>query len=242
MPANPEPVHPPKNKLFKPKRAGGENAPTHVVFILDSSSSMLSSVDTTVSGYNEYLDTQRKEAIDSGIDTIVSLYTFDGRRINNLIDRKNILEVEPISTAEYYPSGMTNLYDAIGNVMFNLNHEFKKVAKKDRESVIVTILTDGHENASKEFTSKDIKEMVKKSENKGWAFMFLGANIDAFAVGSTLGMGQHNTVQYNMTNIKDAVATASVATNRIKESTRSGLNVATAYAGAISDEDRKKLV
>lgn len=240
-PANPEPVSPSKGSLFKPKRAGKNDVPTHVVFILDSSSSMISMHGETVSGYNEFLDTQRKEAEDSGIDTVISLYVFNGTTTTNIIDHKNVKEVEPLSPSEYRPSGMTNLYDAIGNVMFNINHEFKKVSKADRESVIVTILTDGQENASKEFSSADVKAMVEKAEAKGWGFMFLGANIDAFAVGSAFGMRKENTIQYTTNNMSETIAYASASTNMIKSGMRSGESLDTVYARAINDEDRAKL-
>jgi len=231
---------PKKTEVFKPKKCGEKT--THVVFILDSSSSMSYNKDATISGYNEYLATQKAEAKESGIETVISLYTFNGSGVKCVLDRVSSEEVKDLTTEDYNPNGMTNLFDAIGNVMFNVNHDLKRSKKENRDNIVITILTDGQENASKEFTNSDIKTMVEMAESKNWAFLFLGANINAFALGSTFGMRNENTIQYTMNNISDAVALASVATNKMKSGVRSGHSTVASYASAFNDADRAKVV
>lgn len=102
-----------KNALadsFSPMRAGKKTS--HVVFVLDDSGSMQSCRDATISGYNEYLQMQKKDADETGIETFVSLYKFDGRTLTSVFDRVEVKEVSELDRNSYNPQGGTNLYDA----------------------------------------------------------------------------------------------------------------------------------
>ncbi len=149
---------------FKPKRAGTKTS--HIVFVLDDSASMQTSREATISGYNEYLKMQKKDAETNNITTFVSLYKFDGNNVNCVFNRINVNQVEELSKKTYDPNGMTNLHDAIGGVMIQVNTQLKAHKKEDRDSIIITILTDGHENASSTFNDATIKQMVEKAEGK----------------------------------------------------------------------------
>ncbi len=225
---------------FTPKKVG--KGSTHVVFVLDSSSSMGCVKDATISGFNEYLDIQRKEAKESGIKTHITLYTFNGRGIETVVEYADVSTVENLTKSSYNPNGMTNLYDAIGYAMRSVNTRLNQFKKEFRDNVIINILTDGQENSSTEYDASTIKEMVQMAESKGWAFMFLGANIDAFATGSQFGMRGTNTLQYGMSSVNDTFQVASSSTNMMKSGIRSGASLSRTYASAISDEDRKKTV
>ena len=112
---------------------------------------------------------------------------------------------------------------------------------EDRPGVIVLIMTDGEENNSHQYTRDEIKKMVKSAEKSDWTFTFLGANIDAFAAGAQLGMGVHNTLQYNVHNMGGTMSAASemVASTRIAK--MKGLNTQELYAsGLYSDDQRNK--
>lgn len=224
----PIPVKSTYGEAFKPKRAGKNTS--HVIFLLDDSGSMQSCRDTTISGYNEYLDSQKADAEKTGIKTFVSLYKFDGYNVNCVFDRKPVDEANHISRDDYNPQGMTNLYDGMGGVMMAVNKNLEANKKADRDSVIVTVLTDGGENSSKTFNNLDIKQMVEKCEGKNWGFMFLGANIDAFAVGSRLGFNVNNTIQYDTNNMGSTIRAASAMTTRMKSAYASGMATDDTYA------------
>ena len=215
---------------FKPKRAGTKTS--HIVFVLDDSASMQASREATISGYNEYLKMQKKDAEANNITTFVSLYKFDGVNVNCVFNRINVNQVEELSKKTYDPNGMTNLHDAIGGVMIQVNTQLKAHKKEDRDSVIITILTDGHENASSTFNDVTIKQMVEKAEGKNWGFMFLGANIDAFAAGSSIGFNVNNTIQYSADSTSNTILAASAMTSRLRSAYASGTDTSVAYASA----------
>ena len=215
---------------FNPKRAGKNAKLSHIVFVLDESSSMRSCWDSTIAGYNEYLAGQRTDAEQTGTKTLVSLYKFNGSQVNCVFDRVDVKVVKPLDKTSYSPSGGTNLHDAIGGVLMQINNLLSTKHKSERESVIITILTDGEENQSTTFRATDVKGMVEKAEAKNWGFMFLGANIDAFHAGSTLGFGATNTMQYSVKNISETINSASAMTSRMRTAYASGLDTASTYA------------
>jgi Mg-chelatase subunit ChlD len=229
------------SEAFKPKRAGTKTS--HVIFVLDDSGSMQNCRAATISGYNEYLQAQKKDAKETGIATFVSLYKFDGRNVNNVFNRVSVEEVKELDEKSYNPQGMTNLYDAIGGVMMQINAQLAANKKSNRDSVIITILTDGHENSSRTFDNTNIKQMVEKAEGKNWGFMFLGANIDAFAAGSSLGFNSHNTIQYSTASMENTMRSASAMTSRMKSAYASGMDTSLAYAStAFTDQERAAAV
>ncbi len=230
-------------EAFKPKRAGKNPNLSHIIFVLDESSSMSSCWDQTISGYNEYLKAQKEDAEKTGIKTLVSLYKFNGYDVDCIFDRQDVAEVTPLTKSNYRPSGGTNLLDAMGGVMMKINLLLKEKKKADRESVIITVLTDGEENQSRTFKNSDIKAMVEKAEGKNWGFMFLGANIDAFHAGAAMGFNYNNTMQFNTSNAAETMRSASAMTARMKGAYASGLDTSSTYAAtAFYDSERAAAV
>ena len=230
-------------QAFNPKRAGKNPNLSHIVFVLDESSSMMSCWDQTISGYNEYLKAQKEDAEKTGIKTLVSLYKFNGHNVDCIFDRQDVQEVTPLTKSNYRPSGGTNLLDAMGGVMLKLNILLAEKKKADRESVIVTILTDGEENQSRTFRNEDIKVMVEKAEGKNWGFMFLGANIDAFHAGAAMGFNNNNTMQFSTANAAETFRSASAMTSRMKGDYASGMATFDSYTvSAFNDAERKAAV
>lgn len=224
---------------FKPKRAGKNPKLSHVVFILDDSASMQSCVDITISGFNEYLDSQKADANNTGINTVVSLYKFNGLDVTCVFERQDVKTVEPLTRATYNPRGVTNLLDAVGGVLMKVNTSLAEKKKADRESVIINVLTDGQENASSTFDNATIKCMVEKAQAKNWGFIFLGANINAFHTGYALGFGAQNTMQFNTSNTDDTMRAASRMTNSLKSTYAAGATTELAYAAStFTDEER----
>ncbi len=158
---------------------------TEMAFILDMSGSMSHLTSDTIGGYNSLIQKQREEVGDANITTVL----FDDRYIL-LHDRQDIKKVADLTTKEYAPLGCTALLDAIGKTINHIGQELNKTAEEERPAkVIVTIITDGYENASKEYTYEKIKEMISHQKEKySWIFMFIGANIDTMKVSGDLGI------------------------------------------------------
>lgn len=230
-------------KISKPKnnitQAG--NKGSLLVMILDESGSMSSCIQQTISGYDEYIRSQ-KEAFKKD-KTYVTLCKFEGYNITYPYSNLPISEVESLSKV-YSPRGGTNLLDAIGDAINQTNDYLKNINEIDRPDVIVNIFTDGEENSSRTYSSDDIKELVKKCEDCNWTFTFFGANIDAFNVGEKFGMNTNNTFDYNTKSFHDTMAVASTYTTAMRSAKYSGTTGPAVYATAsasLSKEDVEKI-
>lgn len=225
----PAPVQ--SRETFAPKKAGTEKA--HVVFVLDDSYSMQSCRLQTIEGFNEFLAGQK----DTGVPTYISLYKFDGSRVNRLYNHVDVDKVPELNMDNYDPKGSTNLLDAIGAVMYEVN---MRLVRGSHESVNIVILTDGQENSSREFDNSAIKSMVEKAEGAEWTFQFLGANIDAFSVGGALGFRQDSILQYSTDRMDTTFAAASRMSRDMTSMKAAGISANMAYmSAAYTDEERK---
>lgn len=222
---------------FKPKKAGKNGA--HIVLVLDDSSSMQAIKTQTLEGLNEFIETQKLEASKIDLQTHLSLYKFNGSDVICTIDHQNIHTIEKLTEKDYNPRGMTNLLDAIGGVIMNTNKIFEGLKKKKREAVTITVFTDGQENSSKICSRSDVKQMVSKCEEKNWGFNFIGANIDSFATGSTLGFDKSSILQYDTANMSATMRNASAKVTRMNQAYASGMSTAEAnMTTAFTDEER----
>jgi uncharacterized protein YegL len=166
---------------------------TELVFILDMSGSMQNLTEDTIGGYNSLLDEQKKQDGDAIVTTIL----FDDRYIV-LHDRVPIKDVKPLTNKEYKPVGMTAMLDAVGKTINSVGQKLADTKEEDRPgTVIVTIITDGMENSSIEYTWNSVQEMIKHQREKySWIFTFIGANIDVMKVSSTLGIDSRMAKSY----------------------------------------------
>lgn len=228
---------------FTPVNSG--NCGSHVILIIDESGSMASIRDATISSINEYIQNQKIDAENNGIKTILSIYKFDGYTVKSIMSKVDVFEIPLITYEHYNPNGMTNLNDAFGSVIATINNDLAELDEKNRPSVIITMITDGAENSSTSFTLADINAMVGKCKDKNWAFLFIGANIDAFQVGSNYGFGVDNTLQFktSQTGMASTMSSATRMTNSIKyaRSVDSNASMDSVYnLYAFTDEERKK--
>lgn len=164
--------------------------------ILDKSGSMESIRKEAVDGYNETLGTIRaaQSKHQDSQNHFVSLAAFCGCGIEMILDKKPIGEVEQLTQNQYEPCCVTPLYDAIGTTIKKL----KKDIQNDTDAaVIVTIITDGYENASKEWTGATLKKLIDSCKQEGWVFAFIGAGEDILKVASTISIT--NTVLWEKT-------------------------------------------
>ena len=169
-----------KQSLFTDKysRKEGESRIYNLI-ILDESGSMGPIREQTISGANEVLHTILKAQQENPDDNqMISVVTFDnwGNRdtVRAIINCMKIEEVSNLTYKDYNPDGLTPLYDAIGHSLTDLN---KLVQKED--NVLVTIITDGMENASKDYSAEGIRNLIKELTDMGWVFTFIGANQDS---------------------------------------------------------------
>lgn len=173
---------------------------THVAFILDETGSMYSRKKDTIGSFNQYIEDLKKEK-----DIRFSLTLFNSAKTELRYKGVRPSKVKPLDAKTYVPSNSTPLYDAIGKTTSDIGKRKKKV--------LVVILTDGLENASREYNKEAIKNIIKEREEKGWRFLFLGCDFDAMAEGMSLGLQRGQTLNFKPDDIKGATRTAYVATS-----------------------------
>ena len=160
------------------------NGQTELVFILDRSGSMAGLESDTIGGFNGMIAQHRSE----GGDVLVSTVLFDHEH-EVVHDRVRIADVPALTSKEYYTRGCTALLDAMGDAIHHIKNVHKYARPEDRPArTMFIITTDGMENSSTRYTADQVRAMVKQQEEAGWAFVFLGANIDAVEVAGGLGI------------------------------------------------------
>ena len=157
-------------------------------------------------GFNSFIDEQKKVAGEA----MVSMYQFDDE-YEVLFENKNLQKVDKLTDSTFSPRGMTALLDAVGKTVQN-------VKTKDVDQTVVLIITDGEENASKEFKLNQIKKLIKDKESEDWQFVYVGANQDAFQVGQSIGIG--STMDYQADSQGTRTAYAALSTNMTSTRTK----------------------
>jgi hypothetical protein len=166
---------------------------TEIAFILDRSGSMQSCKDAAIEGFNHFLCEQQKV---EGVAKL-TLVLFDDEY---LVPCRSVpvQEILPLDGQTFVPRNTTALLDAIGRTIDELGQSLSQLPEKDRPAqVIVAILTDGLENASRRYSWSDIGDWIKlQSETYKWTFLFLGANQDAIATAAQLSISAANAANY----------------------------------------------
>lgn len=155
-----------------------------VVFLLDRSGSMGGIEKDTIGGYNSYIDSQR------GKNVKVTTVLFDDK-YEILHNREDIDSIKKLTNKDYYVRGCTALLDAIGKTI-------REIEDKNPNKVIFIITTDGYENASTKYNKSQIKELI--SVHKDWKFMYIGADIDSYSEGRSLGIKDEFIANYKKTD------------------------------------------
>ena len=164
-----------------------------IVCILDRSGSMSHLTGDTIGGYNSFIDKQRAEAGAANVTTVL----FDNK-YEILYENLPIKDVKPLTGKEYYARGTTALLDAVGMTITSVDGDFKKAGLCPKsELVVFMIMTDGLENASREYSRAAVKKLVSDAQEKyGWKFIFMGANIDSVAEAGSLGIRREAAMDY----------------------------------------------
>lgn len=159
----------------------------HNLIILDESGSMSSIYRPALTGVNETLQTIRSAQEEhQNQQHFVTLVAFDSGHYNQIYAHVPAADATDITNEQYRPGGCTPLYDAMGRGLTELR---PNVAKED--IALVTVITDGYENASREFNGKAIKALVESLKSQGWVFTYIGANQDVEAVAASMSIDNH---------------------------------------------------
>ena len=173
-----------------------KNNITELVFILDRSGSMAGFEADTIGGFNATIEKQKKQ--DGKVYVSTVLFDNESKVIH---DRVDISEIKPMTCEEYQVGGCTALLDAIGGAIHHIGNVHKYARPEDvPEHTIFIITTDGMENASYRYSSREIKEKIQRQTEKyGWEFIFLAENIDAVETAERRGIRREIAANYRQT-------------------------------------------
>ena len=205
---------------------------TRIYFLLDRSGSMQSIKSDIEGGFAAFVDEQRRATGECR----ATLAQFDDVYELVYADRP-IADVPPL---DLQPRNMTALHDAMGRLITDAGQELAALPEAQRPgTVIVAIMTDGMENASKEWTGASIKALVSQQTNTwGWTFMYMGADQDAVEVGVSLGIARDHAVTYSRGKSREAMAMAS---GKIADLRAARVAAPAAPMEAFTDEERTAL-
>ena len=200
---------------------------TRIAIVLDRSGSMESCKESTVAGFNEFIRAQKEIPGEA----TVKLVQFDDQ-YETVFD-KPLKECPELTQNTFVPRGSTALLDAQGRTIVELGQELAALPESERPSkVIVVTLTDGLENASKEYNLDKIGAMIREQRDKyNWDFVFLGANQDAIATAAAMSIPLPSAMSYSTS--KAGIAATMAAVSHYVGAARKG------KAAAFSAEDRK---
>lgn len=180
-------------KLQKMKKA-------EIIIVLDKSGSMESIRQETISGFNEFLESQHE----NNADTRITLVQFNHRH-HKVYESRSLNGIEKLNNENYTPEGLTALLDAIGITIQSTRKRLRDTKEKEQpDKVLFIIITDGLENNSTKFAREKIFKKIKKLEEKhSWEFIYLGANQDAIQEANNYGINSKRA----MTFAADAIGT-----------------------------------
>jgi uncharacterized protein YegL len=208
-----KPAKPKKKKIQKPDiKKTGASGTTEIVCIIDRSGSMDAIKTDAIGGFNRFLTDQKKEPGKSTM-TIV-MFDHEYQIVNS---GTPLQDIKPLNDTIFVPRGSTALLDAIGRTINEVN-------SRNPNKVLIMILTDGHENSSKEFLKSQIKTMIADCEKKGWCVIYLSADQNSFDDGHSIGLGSNKIMSFTNDQKGAHVSTmaASYATSDYRRSGRIG--------------------
>jgi len=157
------------------------------LIIIDESGSMSSIHKQAVDGLNETLQSiQSAQKTHKDLqEHFVTMVFFNTNGVRTIMENRPVDQIEMLQFKDFSPNALTPLYDAMG---MNLSKLRYRLDENEKNQVLVTIITDGEENASKEYSGIMIKNMVKDLKALGWVFAYIGANQDVDQVADSLSI------------------------------------------------------
>jgi len=169
-----------------------------IPILLDGSGSMSSLWQEAIASINLYVKKLK-------MSDVIHLVIFDSNAYKVVRDCK-VKDWVDLSPTEYVPGAMTPLYDSCGKIM-------QTAEKKNAKKTMLVIMTDGHENNSREYTNAAITAKMKDFDNRGWEVIFLGANFDQVeTVSKSLDRISGKTMNYAVGNFADGMMALAAST------------------------------
>ena len=190
--------------------------PVQIICILDRSGSMAKLAEDTIGGYNSFLEKQKSNSGKAEVTTIL----FDNQ-YEVIADAVDINEAKNLTSAEYFARGTTALLDSLGITITNAlgKMEQDKICPAKRR-VLIMIMTDGLENASKEYNRATIKNLIDSTtEEYHWNYIFMGANMDSISEAQSLGISAKHAgnFSHNRAGIQKSFAMMDEAATEMRE-------------------------
>ena len=196
------------------------------VIILDESGSMSSIYKPTIQSMNEVISGIRKNQKEFPEQRhYVTIVTFEGSGpdgVKTRRDRVPIQTVEDFTEMDYCPGGCTPLYDAMGITLNNLE---SVILPEDK--VMATVITDGYENSSKEYSGSTIKALMSRLREKGWVLAYIGANQDAIEVAKDLNIKHAMNFAATPQGMADTAVRFSIASRKMARSVEKSVDTRT---------------
>lgn len=212
-----------------------KNNITELIFILDRSGSMAGLESDTIGGFNAMIEKQKKQEGECYVSTIL----FDN--VSEVLhDRCRLADIPKMTDADYTVRGCTALVDAIGGAIHHIANIHKYARREDvPEHTMFVITTDGMENASHRYHLDEVKKIIEQYKTeKGWEFLFIGANIDAVEAAAGFGIPKDRAVNYHA----DAEGTC-VLYNAVSETVsnvRCSMPITAEWSKKIKDDFKKR--
>ena len=174
--------------------------------LVDKSGSMSDCIDQTINGFNEQINKIKELELEFPEQLMtIGLTTF-----NTVVEHKYFMQhleaAFKMNNENYSPCGSTAMLDAIGQSIRKLSGLQEISNAEMPTTVVMIILTDGYENASREYTLKNVKEMIEAREATGtWTFSFLGATLDAVDVAESMSIRRDNSIAFSKASMKNEV-------------------------------------
>ena len=207
---------------------------TEMVFVLDRSGSMSGLAADTIGGFNELIEKQKKIEGDAYVTTVLFDHEYEV-----LHDHVALKEVAPLTDKEYFARGSTALLDAVGRTIDSVGARLAAAPEEERpEHVVFVITTDGMENASREYTAKQVREMVEHQQQKySWQFVFLGANMDAVSEARNLGISAKYAADFTPSH-SGVRKMYSMALDSVMSDKRTGVSLSADWKSALETDEK----
>jgi hypothetical protein len=169
----------------------------HIGIALDESGSMSGCKKETVSGINEHIQEYKKF---SDIDTTLTLVKFSGANsISTIFNAIPINEITDFTDNDYNPNGCTAMYDGVAKL---LNEMKNSISDNEFTTYVILIISDGDENASREFNSIQLSKMItERIDTKRWTINYIGANQDLSKIKENLTLAGGSSLRYDSSSV-----------------------------------------
>ena len=175
-----------------------KNKKTYYQLLLDRSGSMSSCIEQTVNGVNQQILRIKEISGRYPEQELITSLTLFNHQLSPSWNRVNSEKLRELTFSDYIPDGMTALHDAIGFTLRDLQESIGEEVESDMASVVVVIVTDGYENASRTFSHNQISSLIAVLEQTGkWTFSYIGATLDAVEIAQSLNIKKSNAIRFD---------------------------------------------